>query len=216
MTTTIPNHDPAPPPPAELPAVQMWQPKKPQRKLTAWQLIAVIVCVPIVATFTTIGAYTSAKWAFGGSSVVTLATATPTHTAAGKPHHTQPPTPTYNLAGYQAAISGPEEQAFVTALNQFRSDSRRYDFQAVTRDSLALSGAANTWLATLKNTSPPPGYSAAKLSYMMAAILGRRAADTTQAGISSANLGSLQTGMTLAGKAKAALARAVAAMPKGS
>ena len=89
-------------------------------------------------------------------------------------------------------------------------------FQAVTRDSLALSGAANTWLATLKNTSPPPGYQAAKLSYMMSAILGRRAADMTQSGISSANLGSLQTGMTLAGKAKAALARAVTSAPKRS
>jgi hypothetical protein len=100
MTTV---HEPQrEPPPVELPAVQLWHPKKPQHKLTAWQWVALIIGVPIIALFTAIGAYTSAQWAFHDSAVVTLATATPAHTAAGKPRHTQPPAPAYNLAGYQS------------------------------------------------------------------------------------------------------------------
>jgi hypothetical protein len=214
--STPPNSSPPFLPPVELPSVQMWQPRKPQRKLAPWHRVALIAGVPIVAVLTAIGAYTSAQWAFGGSAIVTLATATPAHTAKETPRHTQPPAPAYNLAGYQAAISGTEEQSFVSALDRFRSDSRRYDFQAVTTDSLTLTGAANAWLAILKSTSPPPGYQASKLDYLLAATLARRAATTTQSGISAASLTSLQTGMSLASKAKAALARAAVAIPKGS
>jgi hypothetical protein len=203
-------------PPPELPAVQMWQPRKPQHKLTAWQRVTLIAGVPIIATLTAIGAFTSARWAFGGSAVVTLASATPAHTAKAKPHHTKPSAPAYNFAGYQAAINGPEEQTFVTALNQFRADSKRYDFQAVSRDSLALTGAADTWLTVLRGTVPPPAYQAPKLDYMMAAILARRAATTTQSGIQSASLTSLQTGATLAARARAALSRAIASAPQAT
>ena len=87
------------------------------------------------------------------------AAATATHKPAKEPRHTQPPRPAYNLAGYQAAISGPEEQAFVAALNQFRADAKHYKFQTLTTDSLSLSGAASTWLTVLKATNPPPGIS---------------------------------------------------------
>jgi hypothetical protein len=201
-------------PPAELPAVQLWHPKKPQRKLTAWHIVALALGVPVIATFTAIGAYTSATWVFNDPPAVSnLATAKPTPTPT---HHTQPPTPTYDLAGYKAAVSGSDEQTFVTALDRFRSDIKRLRFQTVSADALTLSGAANTYLAALRKTNPPPAYGAAKLANITAAVYARRAAATIQGAISSANLASLQTGLAQANKARAALAQAVASMPRGS
>jgi hypothetical protein len=199
-------------PPAELPAVQLWHPKKPQRKLAPWHWVALIIGVPIVATLTAIGAYTTASWAFNDPpAVIKLATAKPTPT-----HHTQPPTPTYDIAGYKSAVSGSDEQAFVTALNRLRHDIRGLKFEAVTTDALNLSTAANTYLTDLRKTNPPPAYGPAKLANMAAAVYARQAASTIQGAITSSDLGALQTGLSQANKAKEALSQAVAAMPKGS
>jgi hypothetical protein len=200
--------------PPELPAVQLWHPKKPQRKLAPWHWVVLALGILIVAPCTAIGAYTSASWAFSDPpSVVRLATvkATP-----AKTHRTQPTRPAYNLAGYQAAISGPEERAFSAALNQFRADSKHYKFQALSTDSLSLSEAAHTWLSVLKATNPPPSYQAAKLDYLMAATLANRAAAKTQSGIATSSLTALAQGQSLAAQARAALSRAAESAPKGS
>jgi hypothetical protein len=215
-----PNGNPLDPPflpPVELPAVQLWHPKKPQRKLSGWHIVALALGVLVIATFTAIGAYTTASWAFNDPpAAIKLATSKPTPTQGARAHHTPPPTPAYDLAGYKAAVSGSDEQTFVTALNRFRSDIKRLRFQTVTTDALTLSGAAETYLAALRRTNPPPAYGAAKLANITAAVYARRAAATIQGAISSANLASLQTGLAQANKARAALAQAVASMPRGS
>ncbi len=197
-------------PPVEVPVVL-----QPKRNHPPWLPWLVIALAPIVAVCTAVGAYTMAQAVLTASHPRVAATET-AHTQAAKPHHTDPPKPAYNLAGYQTAISGPEEQAFIAALDQFRADSKRYKFQTLTTDSLSLTGAANSWLTVLRRTSPPPSYQASKLDYMMAATLANRAATKTQGGIASANLIALAQGAALASQAKAALARAAAAAPHGS
>jgi hypothetical protein len=216
MATPATDHKLEPPflPPVELPAVQLWQPKKPQHKLSPWHWAAIILLAPFLILFTAVGAYTCAAWAFNDRpAVIKLATSKPTPT-----HHTQPPTPTqsYDLAGYKAAVSGSDEQAFVVALDRFQHDIRGLQFQTVKSDALTLSGAATAYLADLRKTNPPPAYGPAKLANITAAIYGRRAAATIQQAISAANLASLQTGLAQANRARAALSQAVAAMPKGS
>jgi hypothetical protein len=215
-SSTPPTGNLKPPflPPAEQPAVQLWHPKKPERKLKAWHIVVLAIGVPIVASLTAIGAYTTASWAFNDPpSVIKLATAKPTPTAT---HPTQPPTPQYDLAGFKATVDGSDEQAFVTALNRFRTDIRRLKFQTVATDALALSGAANTYLVDLRKTSPPPAYGPAKLANITSAIYARRAAAIIQGAISTSNLNALHTGLAEANKAKAALSQAIAAMPHGS
>jgi hypothetical protein len=198
--------------PPELPAVQLWHPKKPQHKLAPWHWVALIIGVPIVATLTAIGAYTTASWAFNDPPAVSkLATAKPTPT-----HPTPAPKQTYDLAGFKAAVDGSDEQAFVTALNRFRADIGSLQFQTVRSDAVTLSGAASAYLATLRATNPPPGYQAAKLANITAAVYARRAAATIQSGISSSDFASPQKALAQANKAKAALANAVASTPKGS
>jgi hypothetical protein len=184
-----------------------------------WHYVALGLGVAIVAPLTFIGAATVGHWWFAPEP--TAAATTINLNQSAKRHETQPtptptPTPTYDLAGYKAAVSGSDEQAFVIALNRFRSNIKRLRFQTVTSDALALSGTANTYLADLRATNPPPGYGVAKLANMTAAVYARRAAATIQQAITSANLGALQTGLAQANKARAALAQAVAAMPKGS
>ena len=201
-----------------LPAVQMWQPKKPQRKMRPWHWAVICVIAPFLILFEAVGAYTVAHWAFNRppASVVNLAGATPT--PAGKHHNKppKPPKPAYDLAGYKATVDGTDEQTFVVALNRLRSDIKRLSLQTVTTDALTLSGAANTYLADLKATNPPPAYGAAKLANITAAILARRAAATAQSAVSAANLTSFQTGLAQANRAKQALVQAVSVTPKGS
>ena len=185
-----------------------------RRRLAPWHIAALIAGVPLVLFLSGVGANAIADH-FVSTSAATPA-ATVTHHKARPAAKPTPTAPQYNLAGYQAAISGTEEQALVTALNRFRSDIRQLQFQTVATDSLTLTGAANTWLATLRHTTPPPANQGQKLTYMMAAILARRAATTTQGAISSANLASLQRGLALANQARAALARAIASAPQAT
>jgi hypothetical protein len=193
---------------APRPTVRRWQ---------WWHYAAIAAIVVIVAPLTCIGAYTVGSWIFNDPpSVVNLATANAKPTPTAKPRHTQPPTPTYDLAGYKAAVSGSDEQAFVTALNRLRADIKRLHLQTITADALALSGAASTYLATLGQTNPPPGYGRAKLANIAAAVYARQAAATIQGAVNTANLTSFQTGLTQANKAKAALSQAVATTPRGS
>jgi hypothetical protein len=181
-----------------------------------WQYVAIGVAAAIVTPLTFIGAVTVGQWWFDPQP--TAAATTITLNQSPKPHSAKPtPTaPVYDLNGYKAAVSGSDEQAFVTALNRFRSDIKRLRFQTVATDALTLTGAANAYLADLRATNPPPAYGPAKLANIMAAIYARRAAATIQGAITSANLGALQTGLAQANKAKAALANAVASTPKGS
>jgi hypothetical protein len=97
MATPATDNNLEPPflPPVELPAVNLWQPKKPQRKLSPWHWAAIILLAPWLILFTAVGAYTCAAWAFNDRpAIVKLAGAKPTPTPT---HHTQPPTPTYDL-----------------------------------------------------------------------------------------------------------------------
>ena len=186
----------APPflPPVEVPAAP-----HPKRKYPPWLPWLAIALAPVVAICTAVGAYTMAKAVVRSSAPRVVATNT-----------------AYDLAGYQAAISGPQEQAFTAALNQFRADSKRYKFQSLTTDSLGLTTAATSWLSALRATSPSPGYQASKLNYVMAATLANRAATQTQGGIASSSLSALQKGAALATQAHQALARATQAAPQGS
>jgi hypothetical protein len=201
--------------PPELPAVQLWHPKKPQRKLRGWHIAILVIGVPIIASLTAIGAYTLTGWAFKDPpSVIHLATAKPTPKPTNKQH--KPPKPAYDLAGYKATVDGSDEQTFVTALNRFRRDIRALQFQTVTSDAVTLSNAASTYLADVRATNPPPGYQAAKLANITAAIYARRAAAIIQGAISTSNLNALHTGLAEANKAKTALSQAIASTPKGS
>jgi len=202
----------APPflPPVEVPAAP-----HPKRRYPPWLPWLAIALAPVVAICTAVGAYTMAKAVVRSSAPRVVATNT-AHTQAAKVRHSDPPKPAYDLAGYQAAISGPQEQAFIAALNQFRADSKRYKFQSLTTDSLGLTTAATSWLSALRATSPPPGYQASKLNYVMAATLANRAATQTQGGIASSSLSALQKGAALATQAHQALARATQAASQGS
>lgn len=210
MTDNHPQLVPPFLPPVEVPAAP-----HPKRRYPPWLPWLAIALAPVIAICTAAGAYTMAKAVVRSSAPRVSATNT-AHTQAAKAPHTDPPRPAYDLAGYQAAISGPQEQAFIAALDQFRADSKRYKFQTLTTDSLSLTTAATAWLSALRATSPPPGYQASKLNYMMAATLANRAATQTQGGIASANLTALQKGAALATQAKQALSRATQAAPQGS
>jgi hypothetical protein len=191
-------------------------PRQTSKRWPWWQYAALGLGVAIVTPLTFIGAVTVGQWWFAPQP--TAAATTINLNQPPKPHSAKPtPTPTpYDLAGYKAVVTGSDEQAFVVALNRFRHDIRGLQFQTVTNDALALSGAANTYLADLRATNPPPGYQAAKLANITSAIYARRAAAITQGAISTSNLGALHTGLAEANKAKAALANAVASMPRGS
>ena len=202
----------APPflPPVEVPAAP-----HPRHRYPPWLPWLAIDLAPVVAICTAVGAYTMAKAVVRSSAPRVVATNT-AHTQAAKPRHTDPPKPAYDLAGYQTAISGPQEQAFLAALNQFRADSKRYKFQSLTTDSLSLTTTATSWMSALRATTPPPSYQASKLNYMMAATLANRAATQTQSGIASSSLSALQKGAALATQAKQALSRAGQTAPQGS
>jgi hypothetical protein len=190
------------PPPAAITSAARWPPKR--KKLSPWQLAALIIGVPVIAFFTAIGAYTSTKFVFHDPPA-RLPTA-PSHT----PHSLRPSTPTYDLAGYRSAIGGPEEQAFASALSRLRYDLTHPDFMAAADDAPKLIAAANAWLSLLDQTNPPPAYHPGKLAYMQAATVGLRAGETTEQGLRSANLAQLQKGANQAARGKRLLSLALA------
>jgi hypothetical protein len=190
------------PPPAEIASAGRWPPKR--KKLSPWQLAALITGVPVIAFFAAIGAYTSTKFVFRDPSA--QAPAVPSH----KPHSPKPSTPAYNLAGYRSAIGGPEEQAFASALSRLRYDLTHPDFMAAAGDAPRLIAAANVWLALLGQTNPPPAYRPGKLAHMQAATVGLRAGETTEQGLRSANLAQLQKGANQAARGKRLLSLALA------
>jgi len=190
------------PPPAEITSAARWPPKR--KKLSPWQLAALIIGVPAIAFFTAIGAYTSTKF------VVRDPPARPSAAPSHTPHSPKPSTPTYDLAGYRSAIGGPEEQAFASALSRLRYDLTHPDFIAAAGDAPGLIAAANAWLSLLDQTNPPPVYRPGKLAYMQAATVGLRAGETTEQGLRSANLAQLQKGANQAAKGKRLLSLALA------
>jgi len=199
--------------PTFLPPVEGAPAPKPERsypRCIPWLAIAL---TPVVAVCTAVGAYTIAHGVIRSTAPCVAATEFAHKRVV---HLKDSPSPRYNLAGYQTAISGSDEQAFIAALNKFRADAKRYKFQALSSDALTLTNASNSWLALLRKTTPPPGYQASKLDYIMAATLANRAATKTQGGIASADLNALAQGSALATQAKQALARAAESAPHGS
>jgi hypothetical protein len=190
------------PPPAEITSAARWPPKR--KKLSPWQLAALITGVPVIAFFTAIGAYTSTKFVFRDPPPRLPAALS--HT----PHSPRPSTPTYDLADYRSAIDGPEEQAFASALSRLRYDLTHPDFMAAAGDAPKLIAAANAWLSLLDQTNPPPAYHPGKLAYMQAATVGLRAGETTEQGLRSANLAQLQKGANQAARGKRLLSLALA------
>jgi len=214
------------PPPAEIRPPASWPAKR--RKLAPWHVTVLAIGVPIIAFFTCIGAYTFTTHAFrvaGPAAATARAAQGPKaqdpkaqgpKAQGPKAHDPDPSRPAYDLAGFQAVIKGPEEQAFVSVLRRLRADDRTYNFAAAVSDAPSLVSAANAWLAALEPANPPPAWQGEKVAYMRAVILARRAGKATQGGLTSANLGLLQKGQALTAQAQAALARAPGNAPRGS
>jgi hypothetical protein len=205
-----PVSTPEPPEPSDR---QEWpEPKRPGRAW--WHYLAMAVFGPMTLVLVVIGADTAAHHFTGG-------VAAPAVTAMAKPapkpaHRPRPTAAGHDLASYQAAITGTEEQAFVSALGQLRADDKAYDFAAAVTDAPKLIVTASAWLAVLSHTSPPPAYRPAKLTYMSAATWARRAARTTLDALQTSNFALLTKGQQLAGKATRVLSRAPALAPRGS
>jgi hypothetical protein len=205
---------PMPPEAPEAPERQEWP--KPKRPGWAWwHYLVMAVFGPMVLALVVIGADTAAHHFTGGA-------AAPAVTAMAKPtprpvaHRPRPTALGHDLAGYQAAITGTQEQAFVSALGRLRADDNAYDFAAAVTDAPKLIVTASTWLAVLSHTSPPPAYRPAKLTYMSAATWARRAARTTLEALQTSNFALLTKGQQLAVKAARVLSRAPALAPRGS
>jgi hypothetical protein len=190
------------PPPAEITSAARRSP--PGKKLSPWQLAALIIGVPAIAFFTTVGAYASTTFVFRDPPAQPSAAPSPT------PHSAPPATPAYDLAGYRSAIGGSEEQAFASALSRLRYDLTHPDFMAAAGDAPRLIAAASAWLSLLDQTNPPPAYRPGKLAYMQAATVGLRAGQTTEQGLGSANLAQLQKGANQAARGKRLLSLALA------
>jgi hypothetical protein len=184
-------------------------PKPERKKLAGWHIAVLAVGVPIIVALTCIGANTVAHWWIGNPPMA-HASAKASHTATPKP------TPSYDLAGYRAAITGPAKLAFASALDAMLNDLSHLDTSAAGVDAPRLTGAAHTWLTALRATNPPPGYRSGKLANMRAESLGRRAASAVHSGLTTSNIGLLQRGYDLASRASEALNHASATEPHGS
>ena len=219
-----PVSTPVPPEPTEAPEAperHEWpKPKrewpKPKRSGWAWwHYLVMAVLGPIVLALVVIGADTAAHHLSGGGPA-------PAMTARAEPvpkpvaHRPRPTALGHDLAAYQAAITGTEEQAFVSALGRLRADDKAYDFAAAVTDAPKLIVTASAWLAVLSHADPPPAYRPARLTYLSAATWAKRAARTTLEALQTSNFALLTRGQQLAGKAARVLSRAPALAPRGS
>ena len=196
---------PEPPETPEARERQEWpKPKRPG--WARWHYLVMAVFGPMMLALVMIGANTVAHH-FAGRAPA------PAVTAMAKP---APTVPGHDLAGYQAAITGTEEHAFVSALGQLRADDKAYNFAAAVTDAPKLIVTASAWLAVLSRTDPPPAYRPARLTYLSAATWARRAARTTLDALQTSNFALLTKGQQLAGKAARVLSRAPALAPRGS
>jgi hypothetical protein len=208
-----PVSTPEPPEAPEAPERQEWpKPKRPGRAW--WHYLVMAVFGPMVLVLVVIGADTTAHHLTDG-------VAAPAVTATAKPapkpaHRPRPAAAGHDLASYLAAITGTEEQAFVSSLGQLRADDKAYDFAAAVADAPKLIVTASAWLAVLGHTNPPPAYRPAKLAYMNAATWARRAARTTLDALQTSNFALLTKGQQLAGRAARVLSRAPALAPGAS
>jgi hypothetical protein len=168
---------------------------------------------PFVILFVMVGAYTCTKWLLG-DPLAPFASVAATHKPeAHKTHTPKPQPPAYNLAGYRSAITGPEEKAFAASLWKLRADIKRPDYTAAVNDAPRLMATANAWLSLLRQTNPPPSYGPAKLAYMQAAIVARRAGQATRQALQTADLAGLQRGADQAARARYLLTHAPSSMP---
>jgi hypothetical protein len=184
-------------------------PKPAKRKLVWWHVAIYVVGVPILAFLSCVGANTVVHWWIKDRPAAQTA-------ATGKPTPHKPAGPRYNLAGYHSAITGPEEQAFASALWKLRADIRRPDYTAAATDAPRLMAAAGSWLSLLRPTNPPPSYGPQKLTYLQAAAMARRAGGTIQQALNTENLQLLQRGADQAARARFLLSHAAAQAPHGS
>jgi hypothetical protein len=185
------------------------------KRLPWWQYALLSLAALIFIPLAMIGANTVAHHYI--DPPLTAATIQHTHKPTNNTHTPKAaPTPTYDLAGFQSALNGPEAQAFTAALHKLRADDRRYNFAAGVPDAASLINAADSWLSQLQQTKPPPAYLAERVAYVRAIALGKWAAQATQTGLTSANLGLLQKGQALAAQAASALASAPGNAPRGS
>lgn len=211
MTTAkdeIPVQDPLfllPPPPGPGPE---------RKKLAQWHIAVLIVGVPILAFLSCVGANTVAHHFIDAPAVKASDTAA-THKAKASPRPTATG-PHYDLAGYREVLNGTQAQAFIDALGKLRSDAVRSNFTSAVSDAPRLIQTADTWLAMLRKTNPPPSYGAGKVQYLTATIMARRAARTIQQGLQTVNLGLLQRGSQQIAKARWLLHRANAPQAQGS
>jgi hypothetical protein len=212
MTTAqdpIPQQEPLfliPPPPT---------PTGPQKKkkFAPWHWLVLIGLGLAVAFLVAVGAYTVTTHVFKDAPSAQAQTAA---TSKPKPHKSKPAGPRYNLAGYRSAITGPEEQAFASALWKLRADIHRPDYAEAASDAPRLIAAANSWLSLLRQTNPPPTYGPAKLAYVQGAMVARKAAQTTVQALQAGDFTLLQRGADQAARARWLHSHASAGGPQGS
>jgi hypothetical protein len=189
------------PPPAPKPERRHWRP---------WHWAVMIVGVPVIAFLSCLGANDVAHWAIDAPA------AHASTTAIHKPKPHKPKPPAYDLAGYQSAVDGSQAQAFKSALGKLRADIAHADYASAVTDAPNLVNASDAWLALLAKTNPPPSYRPAKLAYVLAATVGRRAGNTTLQGVQTVNLALLQRGAVIAAHARYLLTHATGQGPRGS
>ena len=213
-----PGHIPLDPQQASAQLAGMWQPRRDWREWHGWAWIAIILILFLLTVaisrlgIDTINAQTTVDPS--PSPTVSL-----NHEASKTtPQGTASPTPSYDLAGYTAALSGSQAQAYASALGKVSKDYRTSNFTTGNTDAGNLIYAANIWLNQLRATNPPPAERGARATYMLAIIAGRKAGSVTQAAVTSTNpLAQLPDGAALTVAALAALKRAASSpAPTGS
>jgi len=174
-----------------------------------WHWAVVVVGGPLIAYLVAVGAWTNATWIQGGlsshASPAPAASSLPTAGPAKPDAPKAAPAPTYDLAGYLAAIRGPEEHAFASALYAMRAAMGKQSFSRETADAPQLVAAATIWAGVLRNLNPPPSYQPALASYRLAATLGAQAGRVTLRGIGGQDLRKLARAAQLAARAQWAL-----------
>jgi hypothetical protein len=182
-----------------------------KRKFAPWHIVTLVVGVPILATLSAIGANTVAHHFIDVPAA--RASANTAHKASARPTRTAPQ---YDLAQYRSVLNGSDAQRFVDSLARLRTDVVRSNFTQAVGDAPRLINAADTWLADLKGTHPPPSFNASKLEYMAATVQARKAGQTIQQALQSTNFGLMQQGADQIGRARSLLRQANAPHATGS
>lgn len=210
----------SPPPPVRpaLPGVTALVQQR-QDRMQWWGWLVAAPFMALVVVLVAIGGNTVTNHLFHIDAQA--ATIAPHRAAPRDPKPTAKPTPkqmvTYDLAGYQEAVGGPQEHAFASALNGLRADIATANYTLATHDAPQLVNAAQDWLAALMRTNPPPAYQAARALYVRAATDGTRAGNAMVNGLTSLNTALFHRASVQAWRARFALLKAQAGkIPQGS